>query len=68
MSTPAIEILEAGLLTTVQDKGRYGYQRFGMPVAGAMDVFALRVGNALVGNDEGAAGRRAHAARPAGRG
>ena len=56
MSTPAIDILEAGLLTTVQDKGRYGYQRFGMPVAGAMDVFALRVGNALVGNDEGAAG------------
>ena len=56
MSTPAIEILEAGLLTTVQDKGRYGYQRFGMPVAGAMDVFALRVGNALVGNDDGAAG------------
>lgn len=56
MSHAAIEILEAGLLTTVQDKGRYGYQRFGMPVAGAMDVFALRVGNALVGNDDGSAG------------
>ena len=56
MSMPVIEILEAGLLTTVQDKGRYGYQRFGMPVAGAMDVFALRVGDALVGNDDGAAG------------
>lgn len=56
MSLQTLEILEAGLLTTVQDKGRYGYQRFGMPVAGAMDVFALRVGNALVGNDDGMAG------------
>lgn len=56
MSRPAMEILEAGLLTTVQDRGRYGYQRSGMPVAGAMDVFALRVGNALVGNDDNAAG------------
>lgn len=56
MSKPAFEVLEAGLLTTVQDRGRYGYQRFGMPVAGAMDIFALRVGNALVGNDDGAAG------------
>ena len=56
MSSPAIEIIEAGLLTTVQDRGRYGFQRFGMPVAGAMDVFALRVGNALVGNSDSEAG------------
>jgi biotin-dependent carboxylase-like uncharacterized protein len=43
----------AGLLTTVQDRGRYGYQRFGMPVAGAMDVFSLELANLLVGNDPG---------------
>lgn len=43
----------AGLLTTVQDRGRYGYQRFGMPVSGAMDVFSLELANLLVGNDPG---------------
>ena len=56
MSTETFEILEPGLLTTVQDRGRYGYQRFGVPVSGAMDEFALRAANILVSNDEGAAG------------
>ncbi|MCH7706414.1 MAG: biotin-dependent carboxyltransferase family protein [Chloroflexi bacterium] len=52
----AIEIVEPGLLATVQDLGRYGYQRYGVPVSGSMDQFALRAANLLVGNDEGAAG------------
>ena len=56
MSIETLEIRDAGLLTTVQDTGRYGYQRFGVPVSGAMDVFALQAANILVGNDEGAAG------------
>ena len=51
----AIEILAPGLLTTVQDLGRFGYQRYGVPIAGAMDSFALRAGNALVGNPADAA-------------
>ncbi len=51
-----IEVQESGLFTTVQDLGRYGYQRYGVPVAGAVDPFALRVGNVLAGNEEGAAG------------
>ena len=55
MSVETLEILEPGLLTTVQDRGRYGYQRFGVPVSGAMDVFALRAANVLVGNPDGAA-------------
>jgi biotin-dependent carboxylase-like uncharacterized protein len=46
----ALEVLDGGLLTTVQDLGRAGYERYGMPVAGAMDTFALRVANRLVGN------------------
>lgn len=50
-----IKIVKAGLFTTIQDKGRWGYQRFGMSVAGAMDHFATRVANMLVGNDEYAA-------------
>lgn len=55
MSAPTFRVVQPGLLTTVQDLGRYGYQRFGVPVAGAMDPFALRVGNLLLGNAEGEA-------------
>lgn len=47
-----IKILNPGLLTTIQDKGRWGYQKFGMSVAGVMDDFATRVANMLVGNEE----------------
>lgn len=39
-----------GLLTTVQDGGRYGYERFGMSPAGPMDRRAFRIANILVGN------------------
>ena len=38
-------LLDGGLLTTVQDLGRYGYQRYGVPVAGAMDVLATNAGD-----------------------
>ena len=55
-SMGTIEVLETLLPTTVQDIGRYGYQRYGVPVSGAMDVFSLRAGNMLVGNEESAAG------------
>ena len=48
-----IEVIDGGLLTTVQDLGRWGYQRYGVPVSGAMDTFALRAANLLVGNGEG---------------
>lgn len=47
-----IKILNPGLLTTIQDNGRWGYQKFGMSVAGVMDDFATRIANILVGNDE----------------
>lgn len=50
-----VTVLRPGLLTTVQDLGRPGWQRFGVPVGGAMDPVALRVANALVGNSEDAA-------------
>jgi antagonist of KipI len=48
-------VLQAGVLTTVQDRGRTGHQHEGIPVSGAMDDLSLRVGNLLVGNGEGAA-------------
>jgi len=52
---PCLTVLEGGLLTTVQDLGRRGYQRYGVPVAGAMDAFALQAANRLVGNEPGEA-------------
>lgn len=45
-----MKFLTGGLLTTVQDAGRYGYQQFGVPVSGAMDLRALALGNLLVDN------------------
>jgi biotin-dependent carboxylase-like uncharacterized protein len=52
----AIRVKSPGLLTTVQDAGRFGQYAIGMPPSGAMDVFSYQVGNYLVGNEEGAAG------------
>lgn len=48
----SIKVIKPGFLTTIQDLGRFGYQKFGMPVAGAMDEYALRIANLLVGNTE----------------
>jgi antagonist of KipI len=53
---PGVVVLRPGLFTTVQDLGRAGYQRYGVSVSGAMDRTALRIGNRLVGNPDGAAG------------
>lgn len=50
-----IRVLKPGLLTTVQDLGRVGYQQYGVVVGGALDNFAARVANLVVGNDENAA-------------
>ena len=50
-----MKILKPGMYTTIQDVGRYNYQKSGMSVAGAMDKFALRVANILVGNKDGEA-------------
>jgi len=50
-----VTVLRAGLLTTVQDLGRWGSQALGVPVSGAMDSGAHRLANALVGNPPTAA-------------
>lgn len=47
-----IKIISPGLMTTVQDLGRYGYQQYGVSVSGAMDYAAARLANILAGNDE----------------
>ncbi|MCS7125155.1 MAG: biotin-dependent carboxyltransferase family protein [Candidatus Bathyarchaeota archaeon] len=45
------QVLKPGFLTTVQDLGRYGYLKFGVPVSGAMDTFSMVAGNLLVANN-----------------
>lgn len=51
-----IDVIDGGMLTTVQDLGRFGYQRYGVPTSGALDLFSLRAANRLVGNADEAAG------------
>jgi antagonist of KipI len=51
----SLRVLRPGLLTTVQDLGRHGFQRVGLCPGGAMDPMALALANALVGNDPGEA-------------
>jgi len=48
-----IKVLTPGLLTSIQDLGRYEYQKYGVIVSGAMDSHSLRLANILVGNEEG---------------
>ncbi|KHE67294.1 biotin-dependent carboxyltransferase family protein [Halobacillus sp. BBL2006] len=45
-----IHIVKAGLLTTIQDLGRYGYQKHGVIASGVMDSESHRIANLLVGN------------------
>lgn len=50
-----LKIIKPGLLTTIQDLGRTNYQIFGISKSGAMDPLSLRLGNILVGNNQGEA-------------
>jgi len=50
-----IQIVKPGMLTTIQDNGRWGFQSRGVPVAGPMDPYSHRLANALVGNTVDAA-------------
>ncbi len=51
----SLVVHDPGPLATIQDLGRVGWQRFGVVVAGALDMFSMRAANALVGNPPGAA-------------
>ena len=51
----SIKIVHPGMFTTVQDAGRSGYLRYGLPPSGAMDRPVFEAANALVGNPSGAA-------------
>lgn len=51
----ALRVVKSGLLATIQDLGRVGYQSLGVSVAGPMDWHSHRLANRLVSNDERAA-------------
>ena len=51
--TAALRVIAPGLMTTLQDLGRPGYQHLGVPVSGALDHVSLRAANLLVGNPPG---------------
>ena len=51
-----VVVRSAGFLTSVQDLGRPGFRQSGVSVGGALDTHGLRVANALVGNEDSAAG------------
>jgi KipI family sensor histidine kinase inhibitor len=50
-SKKGFKIRNQGFLTTIQDRGRYKYQAFGVPVSGAMDTYSMNLANILVDND-----------------
>jgi len=50
-----VEIVEAGLAVTIQDRGRFGYRNMGVPVSGALDPCLMTAANAMLGNDPDAA-------------
>ena len=52
---PIVRVITPGLFTTVQDLGRPGALRLGIPPSGAMDRLSLYIANVLVGNDPGVA-------------
>ncbi|MCP3738475.1 biotin-dependent carboxyltransferase family protein [Rossellomorea sp. BNER] len=47
-----LKIKKPGLLSSIQDLGRYGFQKHGVIASGVMDPLAHRISNLLVGNDE----------------
>lgn len=51
----SIKVIRPGLLASIQDLGRYGFQKYGVIISGAMDPISLRIANLLVGNEEGEA-------------
>src|SRR5271157_2412777 len=50
---PALTILEQGAAASLQDCGRHGLQRFGVPVSGALDTVSLAIANIVAGNPPG---------------
>jgi len=55
-AVPALMVREPGFFSTIQDLGRRGFRKYGVPLSGAVDPLSLVCANLLVGNPPGAAG------------
>ncbi|WP_298312653.1 biotin-dependent carboxyltransferase family protein [uncultured Aquimarina sp.] len=53
--TSSVKIISSGLYTTIQDRGRFGYSKYGVPKSGAMDLQSFSLANAILNNDENCA-------------
>ncbi|MBV7270500.1 biotin-dependent carboxyltransferase family protein [Winogradskyella luteola] len=49
------KVLKSGFYSTIQDNGRFGYRKYGVPISGAMDLYSSQFANALLGNKNDAA-------------
>lgn len=47
-----LKVIKSGFYTTIQDRGRFGFRSYGVPVSGAMDSYSSQFANALLGNDK----------------
>jgi len=61
----SLKILKTGMLDSIQDSGRFGYQQFGINPGGTMDKYAAAIANILVGNDKDEAVIEMHFPAPA---
>ncbi|MCM4155605.1 biotin-dependent carboxyltransferase family protein [Gramella sp. AN32] len=52
MKTGKISIITPGIFSTIQDSGRFGFKKYGVPVSGAMDHYAFRMVNLILGNQQ----------------
>ena len=50
-----IQVLHPGIYSSVQDKGRIGFSKFGVPISGAMDAYSYEFGNSLLQNPKSSA-------------
>lgn len=50
-----IEVLKTGFYSSIQDIGRFGFENYGVPYAGALDNYSARLANGIIGNSENAA-------------
>jgi antagonist of KipI len=55
LSSPAIEVIDLSGIATLQDSGRRGYNKFGVPTSGAMDWYAYQAANSLLNNPNNSA-------------
>lgn len=49
---PLFKVVKSGVYSSIQDRGRFGFRKFGVPVSGPMDAEAFRLGHRIIGNDE----------------